>query len=193
MLENEIVVGLDDSTSAQAALQWAARYARFTYTDVRVIHVSTCSIGAALTLAAGFPGMEAFVPPEPGHLQELTIQQMFEAVHPEPDWVLEYRDGRPGQVLVSESHHAQLLIIGTRERAGLARLLSGSTSHFCLTHATCPVVAVHETEDTQGCRPAQKRLRSRYGRAHQGRSTVASPQSCRAPIAGFSTLPHQPC
>jgi nucleotide-binding universal stress UspA family protein len=114
MLENEIVVGLDDSASAQAALQWAARYARFTYTDVRVIHVSTCSIGAALTLAAGFPGMEAFVPPEPGHLQELTIQQMFEAVHPEPDWVLEYRDGRPGQVLVSESHHAQLLIIGTR-------------------------------------------------------------------------------
>ena len=32
--------------------------------------------------------------------------------------------------------------MGTREHAGLRRLLSGSVSHYCLSHAVCPVVAV---------------------------------------------------
>jgi hypothetical protein len=33
-------------------------------------------------------------------------------------------------------------VVGTREHVGLGRLLVGSISHYCLTHATCPVVAV---------------------------------------------------
>jgi hypothetical protein len=103
MLENEVVVGLDDSVAAQAALQWAARYARFTYTDVRVIHVPTCSVGASIAWSAGVPGIEGFFFPEPDNLQRLTLQHMFEAIHPEPGWVLEYRDGCPGSVLVTQS------------------------------------------------------------------------------------------
>ena len=169
MLENEVVVGLDDSASAQAALQWAARYARFTYTDVRVIHIPTCSVGASIACSAGVPGIEGFLSPEPDNLQQLSLQRMFEAIHPEPGWVLEYRYGCPGPVLVSESHDAQLLIVGTRKRAGLARLLSGSTSHFCLTHAACPVLAIHETEAKQDHASVLngRRSRKRWGHAGQ--------------------------
>jgi nucleotide-binding universal stress UspA family protein len=161
MLENEVVVGLDDSASAQAALQWAARYARFTYTDVRVIHVPTCSVGASIAWSAGVPGIEGLFSPEPDNVQQLAFQHMFEAIDPEPGWVLEYRDGCPGPVLVTQSQDAQLLIVGTRKRARLSRVLSGSTSHFCLTHAVCPVVAVHETEAKQGYASVQNGLHSR--------------------------------
>jgi nucleotide-binding universal stress UspA family protein len=191
MLENEIVVGLDDSAAAQAALQWAARYARFTYTDVRVIHVSTCSVGASIAWSAGVPGVEGFFSPECDNVQQLALQRMFEAIHPEPGWVLEYRDGCPGSVLVTESQDAQLLIVGTRKRARLPRLLSGSTSHFCLTHATCPVVAIHETEAQRGYASVQNGLRSRKRWRHAGSWTATSPQSYRDPIARFLTPPPQ--
>jgi nucleotide-binding universal stress UspA family protein len=190
MVENEVVVGLDDSAAAQAALQWAARYARFTYTDIRVIHVSTCSVGASIAWSAGIPGIEGFLSPEPDREQQLAVQRMFEAIHPEPGWMLEYRDGYPGQVLVTQSHQAQLLIVGTRRRAGLTRLLSGSTSHYCLTHATCPVVAIHETK-TRGYASVQNGLRSRKRWRHAGSWTATSPQSYSDPIARFLTPPPQ--
>ena len=191
MLENEVVVGLDDSAAAQAALQWAARYARFTYTDVRVIHVPTCSVGASIAWSAGVPGIEGLFSPEPDNVQQLALQRMFEAIHPEPGWVLEYRDGCPGPVLVTQSHDAQLLIVGTRKRAGLARLLSGSTSHFCLTHAVCPVVAIPETEAKQGYASVQNGLHSWKRWRHVGRWAATSPQSYSDPIARFLTPPPQ--
>jgi nucleotide-binding universal stress UspA family protein len=175
MLENEVIVGLDDSAAAQAALQWAARYARFTYTDLRVIHVPTCSVGASMAWSAGVPGIEGLLFPEPDNVQRLTFQRMFEAIDPEPGWVLEYRDGCPGPVLVNQSQDAQLLIIGTRKRARLSRFLSGSTSHFCLAHAACPVVAIHETEAQRGRSSVRNGLPSRKGWGHAGKSTATSP------------------
>ena len=189
MLENEVVVGLDDSAAAQAALEWAARYARFTYTDVRVIHVPTCSVGASIAWSAGVPGIEGFCSPECDNAQQLALQHMFEAIHPEPGWVLEYRDGCPGPVLVTQSHDAQLLIVGTRKRARLSRLLSGSTSQICLAHATCPVVAIHETDAQRGYASVQNGLRSQKKRRHAGRWTATSPQSYSDPIARFLTPP----
>jgi hypothetical protein len=43
---------------------------------------------------------------------------------------------------VAESVGAALLVVGTQEHAGIGRLVSGSVSHYCLSHAQCPVVAV---------------------------------------------------
>ena len=161
MLENEVVVGLDDSAAAQAALQWAARYARFTYTDVRVIHVPTCSVGASIAWSAGVPGIEGLLSPKPDNVQQLALQRMFEAILSRawlgvgvPRWRPRPSIGHP------ESGGAQLLIVGTRKRARLPRLLSGSTSHYCLTHATCPVVAIHETRAEGGYASVHNRVLS---------------------------------
>jgi nucleotide-binding universal stress UspA family protein len=67
---------------------------------------------------------------------------VFQEIGPRPDWSMEFLRGEPGPVLVRESKGAQLLVIGTREHVGLGRLLVGSISHYCLSHASCPVVAV---------------------------------------------------
>jgi hypothetical protein len=72
-----------------------------------------------------------------------TVTAMWEMVQPESSWRLAfYNAGDPGRVLVAESADAVLLVIGTREHVGWGRILNGSISHYCLSHAVCPVVAV---------------------------------------------------
>lgn len=61
--------------------------------------------------------------------------------------MLEHIVGPPGPVLVGEAERAQLLIVGTREHIGIRRLLTGSVSHYCLGHASCPVVAIRAAEE----------------------------------------------
>ncbi len=67
---------------------------------------------------------------------------MFDAVSPRPEWILQFASGNTGEVLVRQSKDARLLVVGTREHVGLGRLLTGSVSHYILSHAGCPVVAV---------------------------------------------------
>jgi nucleotide-binding universal stress UspA family protein len=141
-MKNEIVVGLDDSPSGRAALDWAAEHARGVGAVLRAVHVLDWPYGLS---SAGFPA--------PANFKELTreeiedsyrraITAVFDAVSPSPDWILQFASGDAGQVLVRESDGAGLLVLGTQEYVGLGRLLTGSVSHYCLGHASCPVVAV---------------------------------------------------
>ena len=70
-----------------------------------------------------------------------SITQVFDDIAPRPDWLIQFA-AEPGPFLVRQSRDAQLLVVGTREHAGLGRLLVGSISHYCLSRAVCPVVAV---------------------------------------------------
>ena len=92
---------------------------------------------------------------------------MFEAVSPLPNWILQFASGDTGHILVEQSQDARLLVVGTREHAGLRRLLSGSVSHYCLSHAACPVVAVPapavdraEHSETPGLKHSKKSMKS---------------------------------
>jgi nucleotide-binding universal stress UspA family protein len=141
-MRNEIVVGLDDSPSSKAALQWAAEQAKSTGAALRAVH--------ALGRQYGFAAPDIPLSVEPTELtsEELpdtrrnAITTVFEAISPHPDWVLEFVTGYAGDVLVRQSKDAPLLVVGTREHVGLGRLLAGSVSHYCLSHAACAVVAV---------------------------------------------------
>ena len=160
MDRNEVVVGLDGSPSAWAALEWAARYARFTFTDLRAVHVLSGTMNASTAWATGFPGMTGLVEPDLDQALSRITRRMFDAMDPETDWVLEHVVGPAGAVLVRRAEQAQLLIVGTREHTGIGRLLHGSVSHYCLSHASCPVVAIpaipHGAEsDRRGRSPGQ--------------------------------------
>jgi nucleotide-binding universal stress UspA family protein len=50
--------------------------------------------------------------------------------------------GGPAQVLLEASQSAALLVIGSRGRGGFSRLLLGSTSTQCATHASVPTIVV---------------------------------------------------
>ena len=71
-----------------------------------------------------------------------AVKAAFAAVRPEKGWELQFMPNDAGPVLVAESRSASMLVIGTREHTGFGRFLVGSVSHYCLSHAHCPVLAV---------------------------------------------------
>jgi nucleotide-binding universal stress UspA family protein len=139
-----IIVGLDQSNSARAALNWAAKYARLTGNPLRAIAIVDWPTGLVGATDGGLPLETLLLLPneeQSQHLQRAT-QRIFDQVSPETSWDLQFKIGHVGRILAQESEGAQLLVIGTGEHVGLGRVLIGSTSHYCLSHASCPVVAV---------------------------------------------------
>ena len=121
-VQSEIVVGLDRSPSGRAAWDWASTYSRSCGDRLRAIHVydhTSSPIDMRTELAA-----------------------MFAGSGPEPDWQLAFLDGHVGEVLLEQSRHARMLVIGNRDHVGVNRVRHGSVGHFCLNNARCPVVAV---------------------------------------------------
>jgi nucleotide-binding universal stress UspA family protein len=49
---------------------------------------------------------------------------------------------RPARVLVDQSADAQLIVVGSHGRGGVAGLLLGSVGHAVLHRADCPVAIV---------------------------------------------------
>jgi nucleotide-binding universal stress UspA family protein len=71
-----------------------------------------------------------------------AVSAVWDSVRPELGWTLEFVLDDPGPALVTRSAEAALLVVGTHEHVGLARLVSGSVSRYCLSHAKCPTVIV---------------------------------------------------
>jgi nucleotide-binding universal stress UspA family protein len=141
-MRNEIVVGLDNSLSSKAALVWAAEQAKSTGAVLRAVHVLDWPYGLS---TIGFPAPVNYMDVRREEIEDSyreAIVAEFQAVSPALDWILQFASGDAGHILVEQSKDARLLVVGTREHAGLRRLLSGSVSHYCLSHAPCPVVAV---------------------------------------------------
>jgi nucleotide-binding universal stress UspA family protein len=155
-MRSEIVVGLDNSPSGKAALNWAAEQARSLGAGLRAVHVLDWPYGLS---SVGFPAPVNYMDVRREEIEDSyreEINAVFETVSPLPNWILQFASGDTGHILVEQSQDARLLVVGTREHAGLRRLLSGSVSHYCLSHAACPVVALpapaaDRTEDSENC------------------------------------------
>ena len=139
-----IVVGVDHSDGAKAALRFAREEARLRKATLRVVHAWQYGcIGAS--------GLEGFLPAAGGELEDFRQgaaaaldETLREVVGDQDDVAIERRvdQGVPAAVLVEESHGAELLVVGSRGHGGFAQLLLGSVSQQCAQHASCPVVIV---------------------------------------------------
>jgi nucleotide-binding universal stress UspA family protein len=136
-----IVVGVDGSESARAALRFALEEARLRGATVRAVaawHVPVAAYG------------DAFVPPNPELLSELEprarreLERALAHAGPQADVEIEQvvREGAPARVLLEEAERADLLVVGSRGLGGFRGLLLGSVSQQCSHHAPCPVVIV---------------------------------------------------
>jgi nucleotide-binding universal stress UspA family protein len=145
---SEIVVGLDASPASRSALAWAAHQARLTKVSLRAVHalivspILTDSMGLMSTPVSAVPDDRI----EKAYRE--AVVAVWQTVHPEPSWRLEFYHADIGRLLVEQSAAARMLVIGTREHVGWGRILSGSVSHYCLSHSACPVVAVPAATDS---------------------------------------------
>ena len=142
-----IVVGVDGSPSAQAALRFALDEARLRDADVRAVavwHVPVAAYG------------DGFVPPDPGLMAHLeaearrTLEGALAGVSEKASVASVesvVREGSPARVLLEEAVDADLLVVGSRGLGGFRGLLLGSVSQQCSHHAPCPVVIVPHERD----------------------------------------------
>jgi nucleotide-binding universal stress UspA family protein len=139
-----IVVGIDDSTEAKAALRFALEEARFRQARLLAIH--------AIDSFGSYPSLAVDVSTVHRAAEDLLENVTGEVIGERGDVEIERRvvDGAPGAVLVAESRSADLLIVGSRGHGGFAGLLLGSVSQQCAHHAECPVVIVRPTSAKSG-------------------------------------------
>jgi nucleotide-binding universal stress UspA family protein len=142
MPQDTIVVGVDDSPQARAALAWAADMARLTGSTLVGVHVLAWPQASDLY---AYSVVADQVYPDPEQLEAMyrtPSEHLFAEVDPEPGWTLRFAQGHAGHVLVDQARDARMLVLGAREHTGIMRLLNGSTGHYCLSHVACPLVAI---------------------------------------------------
>jgi nucleotide-binding universal stress UspA family protein len=136
-----IVVGVDESAGAAAALRWAVREAdvhgwsvnavfAWTYLDQHHVIVGEPfdpSYGEADAASA----LDSIVDAALGAARGATVEQRVVNDHAAPG-------------LLEASEGADLLVVGARGLGRLQGVLLGSVSQQCLHHATCPVAIVRD-------------------------------------------------
>lgn len=158
MTARKIVVGVDGSSGAQRALDWALDEARLHGAALDVLHVYEPPVENLAIMPGGVAGGST------GYLHTLGVSDEERAEYRERakrwaedvvDKMLErtsaagvtvlrkaIADRRPARALLAASEDADLLVVGSRGLGGFRGLLMGSVSQQVASHARRPVVVV---------------------------------------------------
>jgi nucleotide-binding universal stress UspA family protein len=140
-----VVVGVDGSAESVSALEWAAGYAKAT--GATVTAVLSWHYPAAVGMAPVGVAPKAVSDEVRAQMQETLDKALTEAFgSAAPDNVhTKIAYGHPAMVLVAESEHADLLVVGHRGHGAFTGMLIGSVSIHCVSSAACPVVVVRRS------------------------------------------------
>lgn len=143
-VENVVAVGVDGSEHARIAVLEAAGQAERLGAKLRVICAVPQYTGSLAWVPAPMDRTALFADIR----TQLDAGSRWLKSH-YPDLPMEYEllDGSPVDVLVEQSRHVELVVLGSRGRGGFAGMLLGSTSDGVLHHAKCPVMVVPDRED----------------------------------------------
>lgn len=134
-----IVVGVDGSAPAQAALGWALGQAALTGSELHAV------------IAWDYPAFYSWegspIPPEEFEQAARTslhdaVDEAVRASGQPVEIVRTVRQGHSAQVLLDAASDASLLVVGSRGHGTFYGALLGSVSQRCAIHASCPVVIV---------------------------------------------------
>ncbi|MEV1248725.1 universal stress protein [Nonomuraea sp. NPDC049750] len=137
-----VVVGYENSPSAQEALRWGAAEAA-----ARKVPLTVCR-------AWEWPYHEW-----PGELVPLELERRpaQRLLKDAAAWVGRHYPkvplntltdrGLPGVILTALSRDAELIVVGTRGYGALAGLVAGSVSAHVAAYASCPVIVMREVPD----------------------------------------------
>jgi nucleotide-binding universal stress UspA family protein len=143
-----VVVGIDGSPGSRAALAWAMERAFATGATVEALAAFAVDAYWTDMYLADSRRIEAIRADTRARAAELVDEaraRRSETGRPVPRVELVVVPGPAPQHLVRQSHGAELLVVGSRGRGGVASTLLGSVALHCSAHARCPVVVVHPT------------------------------------------------
>ncbi|MFD5575124.1 universal stress protein [Streptomyces cadmiisoli] len=140
-MSGPVVVGVDGSSSAAAAVEAAAREALMRDAELHVVHAF---IWPAMHVSPG----ASHLGPLAGGVRESVEHLLHEAVGraqaaaPGVRTSSAVMPGEPVAALEAESRVSQLLVVGHRGSGGIKQLLLGSTAVHLAAHGHCPVMVV---------------------------------------------------
>lgn len=130
-----VVVGVDGSAVARNAARWAAWEAARRGVDLRIVYADAT---AQPVLGEAHP---AHVRDEVARWLDAAVEGAREQA-PKVPLVAASVPGTPEKVLIAESEHAGLLVVGDRGFGGFTGLLAGAVAVKAAAHARCSVVVV---------------------------------------------------
>jgi len=138
-----IVVGVDGSPSSGAALRWAVRQADLTGAHVHAV------IAWSIPVTYGPMPVPRLWTDWSG-IARSTLEESLRATLGDRagDVKAEVVEGGAALVLLEAARDADLVVVGSRGHGGFVGLLLGSVAQHVTTHARCPVVVVHDREES---------------------------------------------
>jgi nucleotide-binding universal stress UspA family protein len=141
-----VVVGVDFSTGARAAVLFALEDAAR-----RGVPVEAVSAYRPPDYWMDFYAVSSYQPDRVrgaalDRLRAFVDEVVRDRPQPPPQVITRVVMGSAADVLILESHGADLLVVGSRGHGGFASMLLGSVSMQCAQHASCPVTVVHSPE-----------------------------------------------
>ena len=132
-----IVVGIEGTAVSQGALEWAVREAALRKTVLTVVHAweyIAARDAGRMTAHEEKTASECML--------DAAIKSAVRAAGVSPEILCSSVKGAPAKVLVEQSHHAELLVIGRNHRSGVVDILRHSVSAECVRRAGCAVVII---------------------------------------------------
>ncbi|HET6684346.1 MAG TPA: universal stress protein [Gaiella sp.] len=145
-MAGKIVVGVDGSAHAAAALRWAAEEAALRSVRLEVVHAWTF-VPVATPADSGLVPMAwtdnvELLDVTRRAAEDAAAAQVAEVLGPDQEATITVVENGPAEALLAAAADADLLVVGNRGRGNLAAAFLGSTSAKVADEAPCPVVVV---------------------------------------------------
>lgn len=154
---DRVVLGWDGSEGAEQAVGCLLDWGIFTRSEIHVVSVAdlrlpTWTDSSTMGEEAAAAAFERAAEPSRQQHEQMAHEMSKRLTRAGLTSEAHLRDGDPGYELVraAETFEADLIVVGTRGRTGLARLLLGSVARNVLHHAHCSVLVAHaRSEDVR--------------------------------------------
>ena len=156
-----VVVGIDYSTGARAALLFALHDAARRKVPVEAVVAYRPPDYWMDFYAVGSYQTDQIREAALDRLRTFVAEVVPDGPQPPPEVHVRAAMGTPADVLTLEARGADLLVVGSRGHGGFAHMLLGSVRMQCAQHASCPVTVVQSPESHH------ERLHLRRGRQHE--------------------------
>ncbi|MDX8052187.1 universal stress protein [Lentzea sp. BCCO 10_0798] len=144
-----VVAGVDGSSSALAAVKWAAEECARHHTPLRLVHGYSLPVrGYPEVILTGNEIRQAIEDQAHGWLTEAVAAAR--AAAPGVEVTTEVSNDNGTHLLIQQSHDARLMVLGSQGLGNVTGLLVGSTAIALAAHGKCPLVVVRGTAVPDG-------------------------------------------
>lgn len=146
-----VIVGVDGTPAAQAALAWAAEVAARRGEQLRIVHGLDMPMVMGVFSNSGSERYKASEQDrEAGHRLLTESAEHARQARPELDVAIVLAPEDAPAVLLNEARHGDVIVVGSRGLGAVRALVLGSVSSRTASDAPCPVIVVPESESEDG-------------------------------------------